>query len=185
MESDLQWIVTRIDGKIASVSLDYQAFAGLMKRITALPAKTIDEISCRKISTSELFQLSESLQMEDLRWVGTPFQVFVWRKLFELTHGENAHPMLLSYAEFAQKIGKGTAVRQVAHAIAMNPICFIVPCHLIIPKESVERLRQIESENGLFKWKALYIVDEKVDYGEYICGRDVKRMLIRKQLYKL
>ncbi len=185
MEKDLQWIVTKIDGKIASVSLDYRAFSDLMKRIVEIPAREIDEITCRKISTVQLLQLSDTLTLDDLKLVGTPFQVYVWQQLFNLTHGEDSHPELMSYATFAKRIGKATAVRQVAHAIALNPICFIVPCHLVIPKESMERLMGIERENGLFKWKALYIVDEKIDYGEYICGRDVKRMLIRKQLYKL
>ena len=128
-------------------------------------------------------QLSETVTLEELTLIGTPFQVRVWKELFGLSHGND--PMLLSYADFAKRIGLPSSVRQVAHAIAMNPICFIIPCHLVIPKESLERLQSIEKENGLFKWKALYIVDEKIDYGEYICGKDIKRMLIRKQLYKL
>ena len=185
MDSDLQWIVTRINGKIASVALDYRMFYELMGRLVLLPARNVDEITCRKISTEELFRLSETLELDDLKFIGTPFQIQVWKKLFELTHGEKAAPMLMSYAGFAEYIGKGKAVRQVAHAIAKNPICFIVPCHLIIPKESLERLRQIQGENGLFKWKALYIVDEKIDYGEYVYGKNVKRMLVRKQLDRI
>lgn len=180
--TDLQWIVTEVNGRIASVSLDYRLFAGVAEKIAALPPRTVDAVSCRKISTAELFALSEKVKWEDLQPFGSPYQLFVWKKLFEITHHGEAVARLMSYGEFAAHIGKEKAVRQVAHAVAMNPVCFIIPCHLIIPKESIERLRLIQSESGLFKWKALYIVDAKVDYGEYVCGREVKRLLIRKQL---
>ena len=70
-------------------------------------------------------------------------------------------------------------MRAVAHAVGLNPVAVIIPCHLIIPKESLERLHGLEEENGLFKWETLYMVDKTVDYGEYALGAALKRRLIQ------
>ena len=37
-----------------------------------------------------------------------------------------------SYAEIARRIGRPTAVRAVANAIAANPISIFIPCHRIL-----------------------------------------------------
>ena len=89
---------------------------------------------------------------------------------------------ILSYTDFAEQIGKASGVRAVAHALACNPVPVIVPCHLVIPKESLERIQAIQKENGLFSWKALYIVDSRIDYGEYALGPALKRELILREL---
>jgi len=178
METDLQWIITRVDGKIASVSTGYKGAARVLAGIAKLPPAQADEITCRKISTEELFALSDALAWEDLHLYGTPFQLSVWKALFDLTHGAEP-PRLLSYTQLAESIGKGPGVRAVAHAVGLNPAAVIVPCHLIIPKESLERLHALEEENGLFKWKTLYMVDQTVDYGEYALGAALKRRLIQ------
>ena len=74
-------------------------------------------------------------------------------------------------------------MRAVAHAIGLNPIPVIIPCHLVIPKESLERLQELnEEENGLFKRETLYMVDRYVDYGAYAFGTALKRELIHIHL---
>ena len=181
MKADLSWIITRINGKIASVSLDYHAVSRLMARIANLPADAVGDISCTRAGTEELFRLSDSLGWEDLFLLGTPFQKSVWKQLFDLTHSpEGPLPArLCSYSDFAESMGKGPGVRAVAHAVGLNPVPVSIPCHLVIPKESIDRLHELENENGLFKWKALYIVDQRVHYGDYALGAALKRELIQ------
>lgn len=178
MEQNLQWIVTRVDGKIASVSTDYKGAARVLAGIAALPPARVGAVDCRKVSTEEVFALSDSVTWDDLALFGTPFQKSVWKALFDITHGSDP-VRLLSYTQLAESIGKGPGVRAVAHAVGLNPVNVIIPCHLIIPKESLERLHGLEEENGLFKWETLYMVDQTVDYGEYALGAALKRRLIQ------
>lgn len=60
---------------------------------------------------------------------GTEFQQFVWQKLCEIPAGQTR-----SYEQVAQMIGKPTAVRAVANAIAKNRIAYLIPCHRVIRK---------------------------------------------------
>src|SRR5262249_3275328 len=61
----------------------------------------------------------------DLR--GTTFQERVWQALRRIPKGQT-----LSYTEVAQSIGKPSATRAVASAIAKNRIAVVVPCHRVI-----------------------------------------------------
>ena len=61
----------------------------------------------------------------DLR--GTAFQQRVWRTLCQIPPGETR-----SYAEIAQMVGNGRAVRAVAQSCASNPVALAVPCHRVI-----------------------------------------------------
>ncbi len=58
---------------------------------------------------------------------GTPFQERVWKELGKIPYGK-----VFSYSEVARRIGKPTAVRAVASAIARNPIAMAIPCHRVI-----------------------------------------------------
>ena len=175
MKSAPKWVVVKVNGKIASVSLDY---SGAIALLSEAKKDELEELAVFHVSTEELFKLSESLSWEDLSLKGSKFQLEIWKGLFDLTHGEGKQPQLMSYTEFAAQLGRRSGVRAVAHAIGKNPVCVIVPCHLIIPKESMDRLLELESENNLFKWKALYTVDSKINYGEYSLGSSLKRKLI-------
>jgi len=59
---------------------------------------------------------------------GTPFQVMVWQALLRIPCGAT-----LSYGQLAAAIGRPTAVRAVAGAVAKNPIAFLIPCHRVLP----------------------------------------------------
>lgn len=61
---------------------------------------------------------------------GTAFQWKVWRALTAIPPGETR-----SYAEVAGAIGQPSAVRAVARACAANPVCLVVPCHRVVPKQ--------------------------------------------------
>jgi O-6-methylguanine DNA methyltransferase len=172
-----EWIVTEIDGKIASISADYRTFAGIAAKVAQLPPKDIGSVSTRKISTDELIAMAETVSWEDFRLFGTKFQLGVWKKLFEL------EPRLYSYSELAALCDNPLGVRSVAHAVATNPVTYLIPCHLIVPKESMDKARDIRAtaESTLFKGSDLYLLDS-IDVGEYAHGPETKRAFIKRHL---
>ena len=128
---------------------------------------------------------------------GTDFRRKVWRKLWELTHNEdtgNAGPAvqgtegLICYSDFAELCQNRAGVRAVAHAIGLNPLAVVIPCHLVIPKESIDKIKNIheKAEATIFKGDDLCInsilSDSSIDFGEYSLGRELKRKLILKEL---
>lgn len=59
---------------------------------------------------------------------GTLFQKKVWSALLKIPKGKTK-----TYTEVARMIGKPTAVRAVASAIAKNEIGLLIPCHRVVP----------------------------------------------------
>jgi len=173
-----QWIITEIDGKVASIATDYRHFARIAREVDALPPEEVDSIGTRKISTDELLEFARFLSWEDLRLFGTPFQQKVWKTLWEMPR------QLHSYTEIAALAGTPQGVRAVAHAVAINPVAYVIPCHLVIPKESLDRAQEIRTRaegTTLFKGQDLYLLDS-LDVGDYAYGPDIKRELIKLQL---
>ena len=60
---------------------------------------------------------------------GTNFQISVWRALLRIPRGN-----MVTYQDIASTIGKPTAYRAAATAIASNHIGFLIPCHRVINK---------------------------------------------------
>ena len=60
---------------------------------------------------------------------GTNFQIKVWQALLKIPQGR-----VVSYGESASLIGRPTAVRAVANAVAHNPVAFLIPCHRVLRK---------------------------------------------------
>ena len=58
---------------------------------------------------------------------GTPFQLKVWEGLLRIPSGAVA-----SYEGLARALGRPTAARAVAGAIARNPVSWLVPCHRVL-----------------------------------------------------
>lgn len=183
---DKKWIVVRIDGRIAAVSTDYRMLASITGR---LAGKDVchDEISAVAVGFDEVWKLRNEVGWDDLMLFGTDFQKSVWRKLWELTH--TAEPArLISYSDFADLCSNRAGVRAVAHAIGLNPVSVIIPCHLVIPKESVDKMNAIrtKAESTIFKGEDLclgsILKDESIDFGEYSLGRNLKRWLIDLEL---
>jgi O-6-methylguanine DNA methyltransferase len=172
-----EWIVTEIDGKIASISARYAHFAEIAAKVAQLPPKSVDRISTHKITTDELVDMAKDIRWEDFRLFGTKFQLKVWKQLFDL------EPRLYSYTDLAVLCENPLGVRSVAHAVAINPVAYLIPCHLIIPKESMDKAREIRAtaESTLFKGSDLYLLDS-IDVGEYAYGPEVKRELIKIHL---
>lgn len=69
--------------------------------------------------------------------------------------------------------------------MACNPVSVILPCHLIVPKSSIDRILSIRTraQSTLFKGADLYLLDS-IDVGEYAWGSDLKRRLIALQLHR-
>lgn len=59
--------------------------------------------------------------------LGTDLQYQVWQALTTISPGER-----VSYATLAQRVGRPSAVRAVASAVAANPLPIILPCHRVI-----------------------------------------------------
>ena len=97
-------------------------------------------------------------------------------------------PKLYSYSDFAELCDNRAGVRAVAHAIGLNPISVLIPCHLVVPKESIDRIREIQrkAEATIFKGEDLclssILADTTIDFGEYSLGKSMKRDLISLDL---
>jgi O6-methylguanine-DNA--protein-cysteine methyltransferase len=200
METDRKWIVVRIDGKIAAVSTDYRKLA----EISAQLAGVYGEITAVAEDFEEVWKLRQTVKWEDLMLFGTDFQKKVWKKLWELTHQENtekltdtenpknsqnsSRPGLISYSDFAELCENKAGVRAVAHAIGLNPLSVIIPCHLVVPKESMDKIADIrrKMESTIFKGDDIcmdsLLRDKSFDFGEYALGRELKRHLIQLEL---
>lgn len=64
-----------------------------------------------------------------LHLIGTNFQINVWKALLTIPEGA-----LVSYQDVASCIGNPKAFRAAAHAIALNPVAYLIPCHRVITK---------------------------------------------------
>lgn len=198
METDRKWIIVRIDGKIAAISTDYRLLAEITARIAA-PTKSGKKISQKnnlpyqKISAEaadfdQIWKLRQETSWDDLLLFGTEFQKKVWRKLFDLTHQEDNTVRLISYTDFAQLCQNRAGVRAVAHAIGLNPVSVVIPCHLVVPKESIDKMKEInkKAEATIFKGVDLclnsILKNETIDFGNYALGSVTKRRLITLEL---
>lgn len=206
MDTDRKWVVVRIDGKIAAISTDYRLLAEISSRLAEESKKAskgqkriFGEIAATSVSTTDILELRQTLKWEDLMLFGTEFQKKVWRMLWKLTHSEDGDdgdvaehaadiPHLICYSDFAEMCQNRAGVRAVAHAIGLNPVSVVIPCHLIIPKEAIDKIKEIQkkAETTIFKGDDLCIdsilSDPAIDLGEYALGRDLKRELIRHDL---
>lgn len=198
METDRKWIVVRIDGKIAAISTDYRMLARISEVLARQDSgkagkKTgketfYGEITARTVCFDEVWKLRHEVGWDDLMLFGTDFQKKVWRKLWDLTHTDDAQAHLICYSDFAELCQNRAGVRAVAHAIGLNPISVIIPCHLVIPKEGIDKIREIHdrAQSTIFKGDDLcmdsILADTAIDFGEYALGKGLKRELIIHEL---
>lgn len=100
------------------------------------------QISLPRISTIAIRR--ELAPGQPLHLIGSEFRVAVWRALLEIPPGQTR-----SYREVATGLGRPTAVRSVASAVAANRIAFLVPCHRIVPASFQTGS---SSQTGLYRW---------------------------------
>ena len=187
MKTDRKWVIVRIDGKIAGVSTDYGLLSRIVSKISSSAGAgkvPYGESVASTVGFDEVSKLRSQVQWEDLVLFGTEFQKRVWRKLYDLTHTEGQPARLFSYSDFAELCDNPAGVRAVAHAVGLNPVSVIIPCHLIVPKEAIDKIDDIQKKaaSTIFKGDDLCLTsilsDTSVDFGEYALGRDLKRTLI-------
>ena len=193
MDQDQKWIVVRIDGKVAAISTGYEALAAIAARLAQQKGVANRSISADTVGFDEVWRLRQILRWEDLVLTGTDFQKKVWKRLFDLTHeedGSHKTPKMICYSDFAELCQNKAGVRAVAHAIGLNPVAVVIPCHLVVPKETIDTIRDIQkkAESTIFKGDDLCInslLREKgIDFGEYALGRKIKRELIQLEHYQ-
>jgi len=82
---------------------------------------------------------------------GTDFQLGVWRALLSLPSGA-----LISYQDLAVYLGRPSACRAVAGAVAANPVAWLIPCHRVIRKSGkIHRYRWGGSrKKAMLGWEA-------------------------------
>lgn len=179
---ELKWIVTRVNGKIASVHLDYSGLSGVVKAVTSLPCDEVASVSSEKIGTSELVELNKGLTIDDMVFYGTDFQKKVWTTLFMLGH-DGSRPKVISYSDFAEMCGNRPGMRAVAHAVGLNPCVFINPCHRIVPKACIGRMEEVyqTATDTIFNGSDIYVFNV-FDFGEFALGKQLKRDLIALEL---
>ncbi|HEU4321822.1 MAG TPA: bifunctional DNA-binding transcriptional regulator/O6-methylguanine-DNA methyltransferase Ada [Roseiflexaceae bacterium] len=68
------------------------------------------------------------------------FQRIVWEALRAIPYGATR-----SYQQVAQAIGRPTAARAVARAVATNPVALLIPCHRVV---------RADGEPGGYRWGA-------------------------------
>ncbi len=88
--------------------------------------------SSKIINTIFNFDPSKISRPFHLHLKGTNFQVNVWRALLSIPAGR-----IISYQDMAAYIGRPTAFRAVANAIALNPVGYLIPCHSVIAKSGM------------------------------------------------
>lgn len=188
MENDQKWVVVRIDGRIAAISTGYAELAAIAARLSQQKTISNTNICAETVGFDEVWKLRQTSKWEDLVLSGTEFQKKVWRRLFDLTHDENGRPLtprMICYSDFAELCHNKAGVRAVAHAIGLNPVAVVIPCHLVVPKETIDKIREIrkKAESTIFKGDDLCInslLREKgIDFGEYAMGRKLKKELIQ------
>lgn len=197
MDTDRKWVVVRIDGKIAAVSTDYRMLSEISSKLAGQKVPQHKNITAETVGFDHVWSIRESSEWEDFMLFGTAFQKKVWRKLYELTHicegqdngsSDSHKPRLLSYSDFAELCENRAGVRAVAHAVGLNPLAVLIPCHLVVPKEAIDKIREIQkkAETTIFRGSDLcmdsILRDTSIDFGEYALGRDLKRRLIQMEL---
>lgn len=198
-------LLASISANLAGYELNHEKAQRRRKPRKSKPGKSCiyGNISAESVGIEEIWRLRKETRWDDLMLFGTEFQKKVWRKLWELTHPEAGaeaeaktgteqtgqdQTSLICYSDFAELCQNRAGVRAVAHAIGLNPISVIIPCHLVIPKESIDKIRDIhkKAEATIFKGDDLCInsilSDSSIDFGEYALGRKLKRELILREL---
>ena len=189
MDKDGKWVIIRIDGKISSISTDYRAMLAIAGELSRQKNPEYAEITVRTASFEDVWGLRQQVSWEDFLLFGTAFQKRVWKCLYDLRDEFPAKDegalKLLSYSDFAERCSYLSGVRAVAHAVGLNPIAVLIPCHLIVPKEAIDRIESIraKAQSTIFKGEDLcldkILADSSIDCGEYALGRPLKRELIR------
>jgi len=90
-----------------------------------------DEVATAQV-LMKIFGENKKAKSLHLLLKGSPFQLKVWEALLTIPAGQ-----LSSYQQVAESVGKGSAVRAVASAVARNNVALLIPCHRVIRSTGV------------------------------------------------
>lgn len=194
-------ISTRISAEFRYSENQTPGKSGRGKRKESDNVLPYSEVTALTASFEEIIRLRETAVWEDFMLFGTEFQKKVWKTLWKMSHPEidentsgddsstrDVKTHILSYSDFAELCDNKAGVRAVAHAIGLNPLPVIIPCHLIVPKEAIDKIEDIrkKAESTIFKGEDLstnaILEDTAIDFGEYALGKELKRRLIQMDL---
>ncbi len=70
----------------------------------------------------------------NIKLIGTPFQLEVWKILKKIPYGK-----VITYGEIAsviaKKLGKRMSAQAIGQAVKKNPISIMIPCHRVVGKK--------------------------------------------------
>ncbi|MBK8536069.1 MAG: methylated-DNA--[protein]-cysteine S-methyltransferase [Candidatus Competibacteraceae bacterium] len=92
-------------------------------------------------------------QLLTLHIKGSNFQLQTWRALLRIPYGE-----ITSYQRLAATLGRPTAARAVGHAVAHNPVAYLIPCHRVLREsgELGDYRWGLERKAALIGWEAAH-----------------------------
>ena len=99
-------------------------FVDEIKKTSASPSRVLQK-ALKQIE--EYFNGKRSEFDFPYRWVGTDFQVKIWKLVSRIPYGTS-----LAYVKVAQAYGDAKMVRAVAAALAKNPLIILIPCHRVM-----------------------------------------------------
>ena len=110
--------------QITAFSKHWQSLKKLFPKLNLKRSPILDlaETEIREYLKGKLLKFSVPVEFQ-----GTEFQKRVWTSLRKIQYGET-----ISYKQQAERIHQPNAVRAVARANGMNPLCIIIPCHRVI-----------------------------------------------------
>ena len=99
---------------------------------------------------------------------GTNFQVQVWQALLAIPPGG-----MVSYQDVAEHIGRPTASRAIAGAVARNPVGYLIPCHRVINKSGHYHGYRwgTTRKKAILGWEASHGVAGHRDAGHRVVGQ--------------
>lgn len=65
--------------------------------------------------------------LPDMHLEGTAFQKKVWNEIMHVPYGTT-----ITYKQLAESISPSLSAQAVGHALSLNPIMIIIPCHRVI-----------------------------------------------------
>jgi len=126
----------------------HRALADLRRR---WPRATLREDRPLAASTASRAFAGTGSQKVRLHLAGTNFQVKVWEALLRIPPGAAT-----TYGDIARRIGRPSAARAVAGAVAANPVAWLIPCHRVL--RSLGALAGyrwgIERKQAMLGWEA-------------------------------
>ena len=95
-------------------------------------ARLVEDRDVAAAFVARAFTAADAQTPVRLHVKGTNFQIRVWEALLRIPPG-----FVVSYRALARHLGRPTAARAVAGAVAANPVSFVIPCHRVIRQSGV------------------------------------------------